>query len=65
MALEFTVCKQKGSSQYYVCKVGEEKTMLSRLYATKKKALHYAAELEGMNYKEYMNCRRKDGVTCD
>lgn len=65
MVLEYTVSKEKGSSQYYVCRVGEEKTPLTRRYTTKKKALHKAAEMQGIEYKNYMSIRRRDGVTCD
>lgn len=65
MVLEYTVSKEKGSSQYYVCRVGEEKTPLSRRYTTKKKALHKAAEMQGIEYKQYMSIRRRDGVKCD
>jgi|GEM_PF-1731198 len=65
MVLEYTVAKEKGSSQYYVCRVGEEKTPLTRRYTTKKKALHKAAEMQGIEYKNYMRIRRRDGVTCD
>lgn len=65
MVLEYTVAKEKGSSQYYVCRVGEEKTPLTRRYTTKKKALHKAAEMQGIDYKNYMRIRRRDGVTCD
>lgn len=65
MVLEYTVAKEKGSSQYYVCRVGEEKTPLTRRYTTKKKALHKAAEMQGIEYKLYMAIRRRDGVKCD
>lgn len=65
MVLEYTVSKEKGSSQYYVCRVGEEKTPLTRRYTTKKKALHKAAEMQGIEYKLYMSIRKRDGVKCD
>lgn len=65
MVLEYTVSKEKGSSQYFVCRVGEEKTPLTRRYTTKKKALHKAAEMQGIEYKQYMSIRRRDGVQCD
>ena len=60
MVLEYTAVKEKGSSQYYVCRVGEEKTPLSRRYSTKKKALHKAAEMQGIDYDLYMKIRRRD-----
>ena len=62
MVLEYTVAKEKGSSQYYVCRVGEEKTPLSSRYSTKKKALHKAAEMQGVDYELYMKLRRRDCV---
>lgn len=62
MVLEYTVAKEKGSSQYYVCRVGEERTPLTRRYTTKKKALHKAAEMQGLDYKLYMQIRRRDCV---
>lgn len=65
IVLEYTVSKEKGSSQYYVCRVGEESVPLSRRYTTKKKALHKAAEMQGIEYKNYMCIRRRDGVASD
>ena len=62
MVLEYTVAKEKGSSQYYVCRVGKEKTPLSHNYSTKKKALHKAAEMQGLDYDLYMKIRRRDWV---
>ena len=62
MVLEYTVAKEKGSNRYYVCRVGEEKTPLKRRYTTKKKALHKAAEMQGIEYKKYMRIRKRDGV---
>lgn len=35
--LEYTVSKEKGSNQYYVCRVGEEKTPLSKRYTERRK----------------------------
>lgn len=61
MVLEYTVSKERGNSMYYVHKVGE-KERLSKLYTTKKKALHKAAEMQGLKYKQYMKIRRRDGV---
>lgn len=65
MVLIYTVAKEKGSSMYYVCKVGEESERLTPLYTTKKKALHKAAEMQGEDYKTYMKIRRRDGVDND
>lgn len=58
--LEYTVSKEKGSNQYYVCRVCEEKTPLSKRYTDKKKALKAAAGFEGMAYKKYMKIYRKE-----
>lgn len=61
MILVYTVKKEKGSTRYYVCKVGDH-TPLTRTYSTKKKALHKAAEMQDLDYKTYMKIRRRDGV---
>ncbi len=61
MVLIYTVAKERGSSRYYVCKVGE-KTPLTRTFTTKKKALHKAAEMQDLTYTDYMRIRRRDGV---
>ena len=60
--LEYTVSKEKGSNRYYVCRVGEENIPLSSRFTAKKKALHKAAEMQGLEYKQYMRIRRRDGV---
>lgn len=65
MVLEYTVSKEKGSSRYYVCRVGEEDKPLTQRYTAKKKALHKAAEMQGLEYKLYMKIRRRDGVDSD
>mgnify|MGYP000852214414 CR=1 FL=1 len=62
--LEYTVGKEKGSSRYFVCRAGDN-TPLTHLYSTKKKALHAAANFEGMDYKEYMKIYRKEGADSD
>ena len=62
MVLEYTVSKEKGSNRYYVCRVGEENVPLTQRYTTKKKALHKAAEMQGIDYKRYMQIRRRDGI---
>lgn len=61
MVLEYTVSKERGSSRYYVHRVGERER-LSELFDKKKKALHKAAEMQGIEYKLYMKIRRRDGV---
>ena len=32
---------------------------------TKKQALHRAAKMNDLDYKDYMRVRRRDGVSCD
>ena len=63
--LEYTVTKEKGSNRYYVCRVGEENIPLTSRFTEKKKALHKAAEMEGLDYKEYMSLRRKENAKHD
>ena len=63
--LEYTVVKEKGSNRYYVCRVGEENIPLTSRFTAKKKALHKAAEMEGLDYKEYMSLRRKENANYD
>ena len=62
MVLEYTVAKEKGSHNYYVHRVGDEKTRLTEFYATKKKALHKAAEMQNTEYVTYMRIRRREGL---
>ena len=62
--MEYTVGKEKGSSRYYVCRVGSN-TPLTQYYSTKKKALHAAADMEGLDYREYMKLYRKEGTGDD
>lgn len=56
----YDVSKQKGSSRWYAHLTETPKVPASRL-TDKKTALHYAAELMGMPYKDYMDWRRKKG----
>ena len=63
MVLEYTVSKEKGSNQYYVCRVGKERIPLTPRFTTKKKALHKAAEMQGIAYELYMKIRRRDCVS--
>lgn len=58
--MEFTVAKEKGSNRYYVCRVEEERVPLSRRFTEKKKALHHAADMEGLGFKEYMVLYKKE-----
>ena len=56
----YDVSKQKGRSRWYAHLTETPKAPASPL-ADKKTALHDAADLMGMPYKEYMNWRRKKG----
>lgn len=58
------VSKQKGSSRYYVHEVGSKEPIPGTL-RTKKQALHRAAKMNDLDYKDYMRVRRRDGVSCD
>ncbi len=57
----YTVSKERGSSRWYVHLTGDPKTPVPGSFGNKKRALHIAANSEGMNYKEYMALRRKEG----
>lgn len=59
--MEYTIMKEKGSSRYFVCRVGDSKP-IPGTYGNKKRALHKAANMNGMDYKEFMKIRRKDGA---
>ena len=58
MQITYDVSKQKGSSRWYPHKVESPKVAAGPL-ADKKTALHAAADLMGVGYKEYMDMRRK------
>ena len=58
MTIAYDVSKQKGSSRWYPHKVESPKVAAGPL-ADKKTALHAAADLMGVSYKEYMDMRRK------
>lgn len=60
MTIAYDVSKQKGSNRYYAHKTGTPKTPAG-LLMDKKAALHYAADLCGMSYRDYMDMRRKQG----
>lgn len=64
MILKYTVSKQKGSSRYYVHEVGSKEPIPGTL-GTKKQALHRAAKMNDLDYKDYMRVRRRDGASCD
>lgn len=65
MKLTYTVSKEKGGQWYahqvgfpnIPCMIGERHT-----FGTKKYALHNAAIMQGLPYKEYMQLRRKGAV---
>jgi hypothetical protein len=51
-------------SRYYVHEVGNKEPIPGTL-GTKKQALHRAAKMNDLDYKDYMRVRRRDGVSCD
>ena len=53
MQITYDVSKQKGSSRWYPHKVESPKVTAGPL-ADKKTALHAAADLRGVSYKEYI-----------
>lgn len=61
MVLKYSIAKEKGSSSYYVYAIGD-KTPIAGTRSNKRKALRKAAELNGLDYKDYMRVRRREGV---
>ena len=61
MVLKYSIAKEKGSSNYYVYAIGD-KTPIAGTRSNKRKALRKAAELNGLDYKDYMRVRRREGV---
>lgn len=61
MELKYTIAKERGSSHYYVHEVGNP-SPIPNTYGTKKQALHKAAKLNDLGYKDYMKVRRKAGM---
>ena len=60
MKLGYTVSKEKGG-QWYCHQVGFPYVPVFESFGDKKKALHVAAEMCGLPYKEYMQLRQKGG----
>ena len=62
MKLAYTVSKEKGTSRWYAPAVGFPNIPCiidgSPTFGTKKDALHNAANMQGLPYKEYMALRR-------
>lgn len=68
MKLTYTVSKEKDSNRWYAHQVGFPNcpVMSERgTFGTKKNALHIAADMEGLDYREYMKLRRKGGTDDD
>lgn len=61
MIMKYEARKEHGSSRWYVTEVGS-KEPIPGTYGTKKRALHTAAKMNGVDYKDYMRIRRRDGV---
>ena len=64
MVMKYEVHKEHGSSRWYVTEVGC-KEPIPGTYGTKKRALHTAAKMNGLDYKDYMRIRRRDGMNHD
>ena len=64
MVLKYTISKEKGSHRYYVHSV-DDPTPIPNTYGNKKQALHKAARLNDLDYKDYMRVRRRDGTKID
>ena len=62
MVIVYTVAHEKGSPLWYVCKPGEENVPLSPRWKTKKRALRKAAEMQGLDLRDYMRVRKRDGI---
>ena len=56
--------KAERQQPLYVHEVGSKEPIPGTL-GTKKQALHRAAKMNGLDYKDYMRVRRRDGVSCD
>ncbi len=65
MKLNFTISKEKGG-QWYAHRVGFSSIPCAidgcRTFGDKKNALHNAAIMQGLPYKEYMRLRNKEGT---
>lgn len=64
MVMKYEVHKEHGSCRWYVTEVGC-KEPIPGTYGTKKRALHTAAKMNGLDYKDYMRVRRRDGMNHD
>lgn len=64
MVMKYEVHKEHGSSRWYVTEVGC-KEPIPGTYGTKKRALHTAAKMNGLDYKDYMRVCRRDGMNHD
>lgn len=62
MVIVYTVAHEKESPLWYVCKPGEENVPLSPRWKTKKRALRKAAEMQGLDLRDYMRVRKRDGI---
>jgi len=62
MSITYDVSKQKGSSSWYAYHLDGPKVPIAGTFGDKKAALHAAAELCGLSYKDYIAMRRKRGV---
>lgn len=61
MRITYDVSKQKGSSRWYAYQLEGPKIPIAGTFGDKKDALHAAAELCGLSYRDYIALRRKVG----
>ncbi len=62
MNITYDVAKEKGSKMYFAFNVDNPNVPVAGAkgtYGTKKDALHNAAEMMGISYKDYMKLRRE------
>lgn len=58
--ITYTVSKERGSSRWYAHPVGKPYMRVEGSVGSKKKALHAAAEMEMLDYRQYMKLWRKE-----
>ena len=63
--MRYRVEKIKGSHFYQIVKAWDGRTFTSLQFDSKKKALKYCAELEGIDFKTYMKMYRKESNDSD
>ena len=62
--LKYVIQKEKGTKNYYGVKRGSN-IPLTPKFDSAKKALKAVAKLEGLDFKDYMKCYRKESHDSD